>query len=157
MFTALANWDAASSATGSELIEWVHHTTQDDGRMCEKGQCKVTQYADSLSLVPRPSLHPNFITSSVQNEEGRPIMCIRGYIDTQGQCPIVIIHKPASSLLNNELYWHCLSSIPVSNPWTRCYKNGLEILHEASSPCVYLPLRHITMHVKNLPNPFLIL
>ena len=33
---------STSSATGSELIMWLHNTTQ-GGRMCEIGQCKVTQ------------------------------------------------------------------------------------------------------------------
>lgn len=60
-------------------------STQDDGRMCEKGQCKVTQYAgitDSLSLAPRPSLRPDFITSSMQNEPDPP--CASEGILTQG-------------------------------------------------------------------------
>lgn len=61
MFTALANWDAASSATGSEFIEWVHHTTQDDGRMCEKDNVRSLNMLVSLihlALFPGlPCIH----------------------------------------------------------------------------------------------------
>ena len=41
------------------------------------------------------------------------------------------LHWSASSLPNNELYWHCLLNVTVSSSWTKYYKKDLKILRQA--------------------------
>ena len=57
------------------------------------------------------------------------VMCndIRGRQTGSGTCIILLyklcVDQPHS---NNELYWHCLSSMLASSPWARCYKKILQ-------------------------------
>ena len=74
-------------------------------------------------------------------------------------CNSQTLHWSASSLLNNELYWHCLLNVTVSSSWTRYYKKDLKILRRAPPPSCLPPHVYLTsrmwLFLPGLPPLFL--
>ena len=65
---------------------------------------------------------------------------VRGVVPDH--CNSQTLRWSASSLPNNELYWHCLSNVTVSSSWIRYCKKDLKILRWAPS----LPyVTHVTL------------
>ena len=59
-------------------------------------------------------------------------------VDTRGavtdRCNSQTLRWSASSLPDNELYWHCLLNVTVSSSWTKYYRKDFKILRQAPPP-----------------------